>query len=98
MNTNCAKGDIARITRSAAGNRDKIVTCVKPIGPMKVLWPDDKFTVEFIWEIDRDLPRMDGQTTRMIPDSCLQPIRDLPGEDEALRLSGRPMDIEEAVR
>jgi len=94
MSLNCQQGDMARIIRSEAGNRDKIVQCVRAIGPKKVLWPDDRFTDEYLWEIDRDLPRMDGRTTRMIPDSCLRPIRDQPGEDEMLRIAGRPREVE----
>ena len=92
--TNCQQGDLSIITRSEAGNRDKIVTCVKAIGPMRVLHMDDNFTVEFIWEVDRDLPRVDGRMTRLIADSCLRPIRDQPGEDEVLRRIGRPSEID----
>jgi hypothetical protein len=94
MKLNCQKGDLAVITRSEAGNRDKIVTCVKAIGPIRVLHMDDNFTVEFIWEVDRDLPRVDGKMTRLIADSCLRPIRGQPGEDEMLRITGRPAEID----
>lgn len=97
MMTVCKQGDLARVIRSEAGNRDKIVQCVRAVGPMKVLWPDDRFTDEFMWEIDRELPRMDGRTTKMIPDSCLQPIRDQPGEDEMLRIAGLPLGIDALV-
>lgn len=94
MKLNCSQGDLAIITRSEAGNRDKIVTCVKAVGPMRVLHMDDNFTVEFIWEVDRDLARVDGKMTRLIADSCLRPIRDQPGEDEVLRRVGRPSEID----
>jgi hypothetical protein len=94
MKLNCQKDDLAVITRSEAGNRDKIVCCVKPIGPMRVLHMDDNFTVEFIWEVDRDLARVDGKMTRLIADSCLRPIRDQPGEDEMLRRVGRPNEVD----
>jgi hypothetical protein len=94
MKLNCSQGDLAIITRSEAGNRDKIVACVKAAGPMRVLHVDDNFTVEFIWEVDRDLPRVDGRMTRFIADSCLRPIKDQPGEDEMLRVAGRPSKID----
>lgn len=94
MTLNCKQDDIARIIRSEAGNRDKIVTCVRAVGPMRVLWPDDRWTDEYMWEIDRELPRMDGRTTKILPDSCLRPIRDEPGEDQMLRIAGRPREIE----
>lgn len=84
---------MAFIIRSAAGNSGKTVTCVKAIGPMKVLWPDDRFSVEFMWRVDRQLARMDGGTTDMIADSCLRPIRDQPGDDETLAWAGRPGEI-----
>ena len=85
---------MAVIVRSAAGNAGKMVTCVKAVGPMKVLWPDDKFTVEFMWQVDKQLARMDGRTTDMIADSCLRPIRDQPGDDETLAWAGKPKEIE----
>jgi hypothetical protein len=97
MSMNCKQGDMARIIRSEAGNRDKIVQCVRAVGPKNVLWPDDRFTVEFMWEIDRELPRMDGRMTKMLPDSVLRPIRDQPGQDEMLRIAGLPMGIEAPV-
>ena len=97
MKTNCRPGDLARVIRSHAGNRDKIVQCVRAIGPMRVLHADDTFTVEFLWEIDRNLPNIGGLLGNVFPDSDLRPIRGQPGEDEILRIAGRPMGIETLV-
>ena len=93
MSTNCKQGELARIVRSQAGNRDKIVQCVRAIGPKRVLHADDTFTVEFLWEIDRDLPNIAGQMQRVMADSDLRPIKDQPGDDETFTIAGRPHDI-----
>lgn len=94
MKLNCRQGDLARVVRSVAGNRDKIVQCVRARGPAEVFWPGDKSTYEFMWEIDRWLPCIDGRTTNILPDSVLRPIRGLSGDDEMLRIAGRPNEVE----
>ena len=98
MSLNCKQGDMALVIRSVAGNRDKIVQCLRAVGPMNMLWPDDRVTVEFMWEIDRDLARLDGRSTKLVPDSFLRPIRDQPGEDEMLRIAGRPHEVDAPSR
>lgn len=95
MKLNCKPGDLAIVVRSAAGNEGKIVQCLKvhPSGVgglFRFYGP--------VWEIDRPLKTLRKTPVGTVegerffaPDICLHPIRDNDGEDEMLRIAGRPI-------
>ena len=84
---NCKQGDLAVIVRSYAGNEGKVVRCVslceRPFW-YTARWPGPT------WHIDRELP---GETfpVSVVADCQLRPLRDSDGEDEMLRLVGKPV-------
>ncbi len=89
MQLNCRPGDLAVIVKSRAGNEGKVVTCLRliPGGP-EWIEPGPR------WEIDRDVDSVMGYLVRSIADVCLRPLRDDEGEDEMLRIAGRPQERE----
>ena len=88
---NCKKGDLAVIVNSAAGNEGKIVRCLDYIGLCE--WDHiDGVRLNETWRIDQKLPPFDGFDDDTIEDHRLRPLRDSEGEDEVLRLVGKPMD------
>lgn len=84
---NCKPGDLAVVVRSVSGNLGKVVR-------VRVMIND----VEFIdgsklrcWTFEG--PTMFGSLGRLvtvIPDECLRPLRDNPGQDETLTWAGLP--------
>ena len=87
---NCKQGDLAVIVRSAAGNEGKIVSCVA------LTFETWGFGSGPRWVTD---PPVSGCFTPVIPvlDACLRPLRDNDGEDEVLRLVGRPVGTPQAA-
>lgn len=82
---NCKPGDLAVVVRSEAGNEGKIVRVIRFIG-FGERFADDCWHVE---------PALRG-THRMhndVSDSRLRPIRDNDGEDEMLRIVGKPQEV-----
>ena len=86
---NCKQGDIAVIVRSLAGNEGRLVICVELC--QRPTWLH-KTLPGPTWRIDRFL---DGILfpTNIASDSQLRPLRDDEGEDEMLRITGRPLLI-----
>lgn len=77
---NCKQGDLAIVIRSVRGNEGKIVRCVSPLKIIEA------------WTVEPDFnPEVLGIPT--FPDAWLRPIRDQDGEDEMLRIAGKPMGI-----
>ena len=89
---NCKPGDWAVIVRSAAGNEGKIVRCLE-LTHVSRGWA---FGDGPRWVTD---PPVSGNYTPAIPvlDRCLRPLRDSDGQDEMLRLAGRPVGTPQAA-
>lgn len=88
---NCKQGDLAIIVRSEAGNEGKIVRCLKLLPNNH--WICCKTGIHSFadgWEIDQQVRLFTGGTTNRVPDYRLRPIRDQDGEDEMLRIAGKP--------
>ena len=94
---NCKPGDLAVIVRSIHGNLGKIVRCLRFLGHQEFddgIFCDDAWLVEGRFdEVCFVSRRRGGDAT--ISDSDLRPIRDQPGEDEMLRIAGKPQDQRE---
>lgn len=97
---NCKQGDLAIIVKSRAGNEGKIVTCLRLATTEEIslnrfydqpLWP--------VWIVDRNLQNanllgeVNGQSN-LAYDATLRPIRDQDGEDEMIRIAGKPLKQE----
>lgn len=83
---NCKPGDIAVIVRSAAGNEGAIVTCIELIP--RPVWFMDSMPGP-TWRVDKVLRGVIFPTD-VVADCQLRPLRDSDGEDEVLRIAGRP--------
>lgn len=102
---NCKPGDLAVIVRSYAGNEGKIVRCLSFI-PAGTSVSKDGYASEDGWVTDVPLRQMfypdDGSAPFRIDDafyaidSFLRPIRDQHGEDEMIRIAGKPKEKERA--
>ena len=98
---NCKQGDLAVVVRSKCGNAGRIVEVLMPLGiePLfaGLVWDSGASRGAFCW-----LVRALGQPLQTfshgtwvelpMPDSVMRPLRDSDGEDESLRLVGKPMD------
>lgn len=87
---NCKQGDLAIIVESMAGNEGKIVRCVEFFGTATYRIRRE---VPNNWLIEPKIPGLGGEMCRMVDDASLRPIRDQDGEDEMLRIAGKPMGI-----
>jgi len=87
---NCKQGDLAIVVRSAAGNEGKIVRCVKLTKGGGALGYGPRWRTEPVLIGSNGMPRPPL-------DACLRPLRDSDGEDEVLRLVGRPIGDKEAA-
>lgn len=99
---NCVKGDLARIVNIHPALQEvhgRIVTCVKA----------GSLSGEPTWKLDRRIDFVAlknfcscgtsfyvGESVWFdeIPDKYLRPIRDQPGEDEILKIAGKPRRAE----
>lgn len=87
---NCKQGDLAVLVRSDSGNEGAVVQCLR-LYVGQLLNPDKTLTATVVaWFIDRNLPTLDGSLCLIVEDSKLRPLRDTDGEDEILRIAGRP--------
>jgi hypothetical protein len=84
---NCKQGDLAVIVRSVAGNEGAVVTCLELVG--RPAWYMKELPGP-IWRVDRIL-RGKLFNTDKVADIQLRPLRDSDGEDEILRIAGRPL-------
>ena len=84
---NCKQGDLAIVVRSSASNEGAIVLCVRLLPAGAEGWS----RLGQRWQIDRALAGCNGPVIS-VPDAWLRPLRDSEGEDEMLRLVGKPAD------
>jgi hypothetical protein len=77
---------MAMIIRSVANNEGKIVCCVSFRGNITegVIFTGPR------WNIDPPLPSLAGTMINHIADANLRPIRYGDGEDEMIRMAGKP--------
>lgn len=90
---NCKPGDLAVVVRSYAGQEGKIVTCIEYVG--RVVF-DNGASHPDCWKVDPPLyVAKDRRKAHIVADSCLRPIRGNDGEDEMLRIVGKPQPNKE---
>lgn len=90
---NCKKGDVALVVRPGPAY-GYIVTCIERYdGP----WRSRSFAPG--WRVDVRLPSIEapGELRPFVADIFLRPIRPSDGEDEMLRIAGKPQDVREKV-
>jgi hypothetical protein len=90
---NCKQGDLAIVVKSEAGNEGKIVRCVRLIGERDLIGRSGDVLRGAVWEIDVPLPDWGGRLFPTVSDDQLRPIRDNDGEDEILRIAGKPQKV-----
>lgn len=88
---NCKQGDLAIHVGGYSGiksrNAGKIVRCVRFLGEVP-RWQGLR------WEIEGGLIySVGGKRVNHADDKYLRPIRDNPGEDEMLRIAGKPHEV-----
>jgi hypothetical protein len=90
MKLNCKQGYLAVVVRSDARNEGKIVQCVElTVGKWKLGYGPR-------WVTEPPLFNVYGEVVPPL-DACLRPLRDSDGEDEVLRLVGRPVGDPQAA-
>jgi len=92
---NCKQGDLAIIVRSEAGNEGKIVRCIRFLGDRLWISKDGSIKSSPTWEINALLPSWNGDVDprKLLQDEVLRPLRDNDGEDEMLRIAGKPQKV-----
>ena len=88
---NCKPGDLAihigGVLGAKSRNAGKIVRCVRLIGEVPG-WSGNR------WEIEGGpIFGALGSIAHHADDAYLRPIRDNPGEDEMLRIAGKPHEV-----
>ncbi len=100
MQLNCKPGDLAVIVRSVAGNEGKIARCLR-LHTSGTEDLDGKHIRNANggprWVVEGDIRSIEGFRLFTVPDAYLRPIRDSDGEDEILRLVGRPVGTPQAA-
>lgn len=93
---NCKEGDLAIIIKSDNNNEGKIVRCIKfyPSIDLYCGFTNSSGTVANVWEIDRLIPSRSEGGTCHLEDYKLRPIRDQDGEDEMIKLLGKPINLD----
>lgn len=91
---NCKQGDLAIVVKSELGNEGKVVRCIRVLSKKEsdalMYWSGP------LWEVDAPLKASFGFVvtyTNHCPDSYLRPLRNQDGEDEMLRISGKPEQL-----
>lgn len=88
---NCKPGDLAIVVRSAAGHEGVICRVIRFVGELPEWTGNDR------WETDHKHSGLFGGITNTFQDRCLRPLRDQPGEDEMLRIAGKPANYKGKV-
>lgn len=95
---NCEQDDVAIVVRAInPNNLGKICRCLKLIPNEPMLDPDGVLRLYNVWETDTVFEGWNGQEGTDIDDQSLKPLRDSEGEDEMLRISGKPVKKTEKV-
>lgn len=95
MGLNCKQGELAVVVRSYAGNEGAVVTCVELIPRWTRVAPDGwGCKTGPAWVTDRVFRNVIGGHGSIVPDDQLRPLRDGDGDDEMLRIAGRPQERE----
>lgn len=89
---NCKQGDIAVVVRSFAGNEGKVVQCLRFV-TSRISFPDGRTRALGAWLIEPPLLDWRGMLSSYMLDEQLRPLRDNDGEDEMLRIAGRPKEV-----
>lgn len=101
---NCKPGDLAIIISSRncpelIGHVVEVIRAFVPGSDLWIYW-DGSPSWHIRYPDGRLIPRVVGLEARRVPggdrvfyDRNLRPIRDQPGEDEILRIAGKPCDI-----
>jgi hypothetical protein len=89
---NCKPGDLAVIVRGtyAVG---RIVTCVRYAGRRTFKQRHRLSEPADSWQIDPPVPGWRGALVNHVRDADMRPIRDNVGEDEILRIAGKPQPV-----
>lgn len=89
---NCKPGDLAVIVRSSNGNEGRFLRCIRLASYDEASYQSIAWWMMHgpVWVTDSKLPCTDGSFTNLYPDDRLRPIRDNDGEDEMLRIAGKP--------
>jgi hypothetical protein len=94
---NCKPGDLAIFVRSYCGNEGRIVRVLRlatDVDRKTIPWEEGRCC----WVIDQTVSWGGGglvfARAALALDDCLRPIRDTDGEDEMLRIAGRPETVE----
>ena len=88
---NCKQGDVALILRSLAGNEGRVVQCLRlattaEVRKDKMPWRGSVWVTDTLFRVTY------GRPTCLYQDAWMRPLRDSDGEDEMLRLVGKPAD------
>ena len=99
---NCKQGDIA-IVVGGKYNLGKVVTCIRqvPMIEVQLALKCAGMGISFIpdtpyWEVDNQIVWKNGSESSQVPyiqDSRLRPLRNDSGEDEMVKLLGKPNDM-----
>ena len=89
---NCKQGDVAVIVRSVAGNEGKVVRCLE-LHPTPYAAQDGAGPR---WVTDPPIIGCAGWIDAVL-DANMRPLRGQEGEDEVLRLAGRPVGTPQAA-
>lgn len=99
---NCKQGDLALVREPFAHcDNGKIVRVVEPgddwkhLGDTRFHWACDTLGQRSAFDNSQGLS--DGIELVDVPDACLVPLRGGDGEDEVLRLVGRPVGAPQAA-
>jgi hypothetical protein len=94
---NCKPGDLAIVVGGhGLGNdplkmRGRIVRCIRILGPADLGFEYDEACPT--WEVDIDVKDPIDGVQIGVEDEFLRPIRDNDGEDEILRIAGKPEKV-----
>lgn len=88
---NCKQGDIAVIVKVPPKDPKALGLVVK-VGSFAI---SPRGRPAWIVELPRPVTGANGYVGRRMtcPDACLRPIRDQDGEDEILRIAGKPQEV-----
>ena len=86
---NCKQGDLAIVVSGYTARLGPVVLCeaLARTGPESPA----------LWIVDRVLPHDYGGGSNLEFDKHLRPLRNIDGEDEVMRLAGRPVGTPQAA-